>query len=58
MKWGNFLLIFICALILLLIPCFYFQSDSNETSHKQYETTTASTNEQQNKITEARYKFF
>lgn len=45
LKWGNFLLIFISALFLLLIPIFYFQSDSNETS--QNDATTVSTKEPQ-----------
>lgn len=48
LKWGNFLLIFISALVLLLIPIFYFQSDSNESSQNQNEATTVSTKEQQN----------
>ncbi|MGI8387317.1 glycoside hydrolase domain-containing protein [Robertmurraya sp. P23] len=52
LKWGNFLLIFISALVLLLLPIFYFQSDSNETGHNQSETTTANTNEEQNNTTE------
>lgn len=45
LKWGNFLLIFISALFVLLIPIFYFQSDSNETS--QNDATTVSTKEPQ-----------
>lgn len=41
------MLIFISALVLLLIPIFYFQSDSNETSQNQKDATTVSTKEQQ-----------
>lgn len=52
LKWGNFLLIFISALVLLLIPIFYFQSDSKETSHNENEATTTSTNEQPDHTTE------
>ena len=47
LKWGNFLLIFISALVLLLIPIFYFQSDSNETSQNQNDAFTANTKVQQ-----------
>lgn len=52
LKWGNFLIIFISALVLLLIPIFYIQSDSNETSQNENEASTASTNEQPNQTTE------
>lgn len=52
LKWGNFLLIFISALVLLLIPIFYFQPDSNETSQNQNDAITASTNEKQNNTKE------
>jgi len=52
LKWGKFLLIFISALVLLLLPIFYFQSDSKETGHNETQTTTASTNEQPDNTTE------
>ncbi len=39
-------------LVLLLLPIFYFQSDSNETSHNENEATTASTKEQSDINTE------
>lgn len=46
------MLIFISALVLLLIPIFYFQPDSNETSQNQNDAITASTNEKQNNTKE------
>jgi hypothetical protein len=52
LKWRNFLIIFIGALVLLLIPLSYFQSNSNETCKKKHEATNVRINDEYNQLLE------